>query len=142
MDAAALARARAYRCPLSGAVAGDVLDRALAGDLASAERALGLERSMSAGDPAAASAYGEALRHAPVQWRTDPRAMSAPVAALGDIVKRAAHRPRRDPAAARVNLVVRVHPGTRAAIDAEARRSGESAGQVVDRIARALVSGG
>lgn len=55
---------------------------------------------------------------------------------------RPAHRPRQDPAAARVNLHVRVHPSTRAAIDAEAKRSGESAGQVVDRIARALVSGG
>lgn len=44
-----------------------------------------------------------------------------------------AHRPRQDPAVARVNLHVRVHPDTRAAIDAEAKRSGESAGQVVDR---------
>lgn len=51
---------------------------------------------------------------------------------------RPAHRPRRDPAAARINLVVRVHPDTRSRIAAEARRTGESQGQVVDRLASAL----
>ena len=57
-------------------------------------------------------------------------------AAMSD--DRPAHRPRRDPSAARVNLVVRVHPDTRARLAAEARRTGESQGQVVDRLAHDL----
>lgn len=48
---------------------------------------------------------------------------------------RPAHRPRRDPDVVRVNLVVRVHPSTRASVVAEAKRTGESQGQVIDRLA-------
>lgn len=53
-------------------------------------------------------------------------------------VSRPAHRPRRDPVAARVNLVVRVHPHTRLRLAAEAQRTGESQGQIVDRAAEHL----
>lgn len=48
---------------------------------------------------------------------------------------RPANRPRRDPDVVRVNLVVRVHPSTRAMVAAEAKRTGESQGQVIDRLA-------
>lgn len=48
------------------------------------------------------------------------------------------HRPRRDPAAVRVNLVVRVHPMTRVRLADEAARTGESQGQVVDRLAEQI----
>ena len=65
---------------------------------------------------------------------------SAAIASLTEhgVEPAAAHRPRRDPSAARVNLVVRVHPDTRARLAAEARRTGESQGQVVDRLAHDL----
>lgn len=49
-----------------------------------------------------------------------------------------AHRPRRDPSAARVVRSYRLHPGTIARVDAEAKRTGESAGQVIDRLAAGL----
>lgn len=49
------------------------------------------------------------------------------------------HRPRQDPSAARVMYAVRVHPSTRAAILAEAERTGESQGQVVDRLVQSLL---
>lgn len=52
--------------------------------------------------------------------------------------RRPAHRPRRDPAAARVVRSYRLHPDTIARIDAEAKRTGESAGQFVDRLAATL----
>lgn len=54
---------------------------------------------------------------------------------------RPAHRPRRDPGAARVNLVVRVHPDTRLRLAAEAQRTGESQGQVIDRLVQGLDHG-
>lgn len=47
-------------------------------------------------------------------------------------MKRPAHRPRLDPAYARVLFSTRVHPGTLAIIRAD-RRPGESTGQVLDR---------
>lgn len=52
---------------------------------------------------------------------------------------RPAHRPRRDPtSAARVVRSYRLHPDTILKIDREAKRTGESAGQVVDRLAAKL----
>jgi hypothetical protein len=48
------------------------------------------------------------------------------------------HRPRRDPAAARVNLVCRVHPDTRARFDAARAKTGEGLGELLDRLAAAL----
>lgn len=51
---------------------------------------------------------------------------------------RPAHRPRLDPSAARVSRGFRCRPETFAKIDAEAKRSGESAGQVIDRLAQTL----
>jgi hypothetical protein len=53
-------------------------------------------------------------------------------------ISRPAHRPRRDPTAARVVRSYRLHPDTIARIDAESKRSGESAGQVIDRLAATL----
>lgn len=50
----------------------------------------------------------------------------------------APNRPRLDPAAPRVVRSYRLNPKTIAAIDAEAKRTGESAGQVVDRLALGL----
>jgi len=50
----------------------------------------------------------------------------------------APHRPRRDPTAARVSRGMRCHPDTWQRIDAEAKRTGESAGQVIDRLAQTL----
>jgi hypothetical protein len=50
----------------------------------------------------------------------------------------APHRPRRDPTAARVVKPIRVHPDTARRLDAEAKRSGISTGQVVDRLAESL----
>jgi len=50
---------------------------------------------------------------------------------------RAAHRPRKDPAAARVTASYRIHPQTRQAIIAEAAETGESQGEVLDRWAAA-----
>lgn len=50
----------------------------------------------------------------------------------------AAHRPRQDPTAARVVKPLRVHPDTARKLDTEAKRAGESVGQVVDRLAAAL----
>lgn len=54
------------------------------------------------------------------------------------VLPRPAHRPRRDPAAARIIKAYRVHPDTALAIAGEATRSGESQGQVVDRLADGL----
>jgi hypothetical protein len=54
------------------------------------------------------------------------------------VVVRPPHRPRLDPAATRVVRSYRLNPRTIAAIDAEAKRTGESAGQVVDRLALGL----
>lgn len=48
---------------------------------------------------------------------------------------RPAHRPRRDPMAARVVRPLRCHPDTWAALDAD-RREGETAGVTLDRWAR------
>lgn len=48
------------------------------------------------------------------------------------------HRPRRDPNAARAIRSYRLHPDTIAKIDAESKRAGESAGQVIDRLASTL----
>ncbi len=56
----------------------------------------------------------------------------------GRVVVRPAHRPRRDPSAARVVRSYRLHPDTAARIVAESRRTGESQGQVIDRIVAAL----
>jgi len=55
-----------------------------------------------------------------------------------DVIPRPAHRPRRDPKAARVVRSYRLHPDTIRAIDAEAKRTDEGAGQVVDRLAAGL----
>jgi hypothetical protein len=52
--------------------------------------------------------------------------------------KRPAHRPRLDPSAARVAKTYRCAPATIAKIDAEAKRAGISAGQVLDRLAERL----
>jgi hypothetical protein len=49
-----------------------------------------------------------------------------------------AHRPRRDPAAARVNLVCRVHPDTRARFDAFRQLTGQGLGELLDTLANAL----
>ena len=46
--------------------------------------------------------------------------------------------PRRDPTAARVVKSYRVHPTTAAKIEAAARLSGESQGQIIDRMAQKL----
>lgn len=46
--------------------------------------------------------------------------------------------PRQDPAAARVKMSYRLHPKTAQAIGAEARRTGLSSGQVIDRLAEGL----
>lgn len=54
------------------------------------------------------------------------------------VIVRPAHRPRRDPSAARVKGSWRVHPRTLELLDAEAKRTGESAGQVLDRLAAML----
>ena len=51
---------------------------------------------------------------------------------------RPAHRPRLDPAAARVSRGFRCRPDTLARLDDEAKRTGLSAGQVIDRLARTL----
>jgi hypothetical protein len=51
---------------------------------------------------------------------------------------RPAHRPRRDPGAARVMLALRVHPETRARLAAESQRTDESQGQVIDRLVQGL----
>jgi hypothetical protein len=51
---------------------------------------------------------------------------------------RPAHRPRKDPCAARVRYSYRLHPDTISKINDEAKRSGESAGQVIDRLAATL----
>lgn len=51
---------------------------------------------------------------------------------------RPAHRPRRDPNAARVVKSYRLHPDTIDRLDVEAKRTGESAGQVIDRLARRI----
>ena len=48
----------------------------------------------------------------------------------------APHRPRLDPTAARVVKSYRVHPDTAAVVESESKRTGESQGQVVDRLAR------
>lgn len=53
-------------------------------------------------------------------------------------ITRPAHRPRQDPTAARVSRGFRVRPSTLAMIDSEAKRTGESAGQVIDRLAARL----
>jgi len=52
--------------------------------------------------------------------------------------KRPAHRPRRDPTAARVNQSYRLHPQTIAKLAREGRRTGEGAGVVIDRLACSL----
>jgi hypothetical protein len=52
--------------------------------------------------------------------------------------RRPVHRPRRDPTAARVVQAYRLHPDTIARIDAEAKRTGEGAGQVLDRLSAGL----
>jgi hypothetical protein len=57
-------------------------------------------------------------------------------AAMSDA--RPAHRPRRDPGAARVMLALRVHPDTRARLAAESQRTDESQGQVIDRLVQGL----
>lgn len=125
-----LARARAWRCPLSGDIAGTILDRAIAGDQRSADRALTIAAAMSAGDPAAARAYSGAI----------PMDVPSPVIGAGIMTApvRPAHRPRLDPTMTRVVRSYRLNPKTIAAIDAEAKRTGESAGQVVDRLALGL----
>lgn len=46
------------------------------------------------------------------------------------------HRPRKDPAAARVVKSFRLHPNTIAAIVDEAQEHGESQGEVIDRWAQ------
>lgn len=51
---------------------------------------------------------------------------------------RPAHRPRQDPTAARVVKSYRLHPDTALKIEIEARRTGESQGQVIDRLAKSL----
>ena len=51
---------------------------------------------------------------------------------------RPAHRPRQDPAAARVSRGFRCRPDTLARLDDEAKRTGLSAGQVIDRLAAGL----
>lgn len=53
-------------------------------------------------------------------------------------VARPARRPRLDPTAARVNKTLRAHPNTWLRLDAEAKRTGESTGQVLDRLAASL----
>lgn len=51
---------------------------------------------------------------------------------------RPANRPRRDPSAARVIKSYSIHPDSAAKIAAEAQRSGESQGQVIDRLVQGL----
>ncbi len=48
------------------------------------------------------------------------------------------HRPRLDPKAARVVRSFRLHPATVERLDGEAKRTGESGGQVIDRLAKDL----
>lgn len=52
--------------------------------------------------------------------------------------RRPAHRPRRDPSAARVNLTCRVHPDTRRRLDEARAKSGEGLGELIDRLAATL----
>ncbi len=66
-------------------------------------------------------------RDADGRWTFQGQAFNGRVVAV-------AHRPRRDPSVARVTRSYSVHPDTVARIAAEAERSGESAGQVVDRL--------
>lgn len=51
---------------------------------------------------------------------------------------RPAHRPRRDPSAARVGLACRVHPDTRKRLDYIRAKSGEGIGELIDRLAKTL----
>lgn len=51
---------------------------------------------------------------------------------------RPANRPRRDPGAARVIKSYSIHPDSAAKIAAEAQRSGESQGQVIDRLVQGM----
>lgn len=51
---------------------------------------------------------------------------------------RPAHRPRLDPLVARVRISYRLDPRSVRRIDREAKRTGLSAGQVVDRLASEL----
>jgi prepilin-type N-terminal cleavage/methylation domain-containing protein len=53
-------------------------------------------------------------------------------------MSRAPHRPRKDPAVTRINRTYRLHPVTIVKIDGESKRTGESSGQVVDRLAEKL----
>ena len=53
---------------------------------------------------------------------------------------RPAHRPRRDPGAARVVKSYRVRPDTAEKIEAESKKTGESQGQIIDRLAGHLSS--
>ena len=55
-----------------------------------------------------------------------------------EAIPRPAHRPRRDPSAARQTKCLRLHPATIARLDAEAKRAGTGVGVVVDRLAATL----
>ncbi len=79
-------------------------------------------------------AHAEAIAAAErMEWTT---AIAKAVEA--GLIAAVAHRPRRDPSVARVTRSYSVHPDTVARIAAEAKRSGESAGQVVDRLTAGL----
>lgn len=88
---------------------------------------------------------GRIVHASPQVVADDTRTVVFPsrVAAIASLVEHGveaapAHRPRRDPSAARVVRSYRLHPDTIAKIDAEAKRSGESAGQVIDRLVAGL----
>lgn len=57
---------------------------------------------------------------------------------LGDMAKPKRGRPPLPPGRARVHVTLRVDPLTAEAIDGESERTGESLGQVVDRLAEPL----
>ncbi len=71
-------------------------------------------------------------------FRVSPISKDAVTAKPRKPKPRPAHRPRQDPDAVRVKKSYRLHPDTIAAIEDESERSGNSQGQVVDRLAAGL----
>jgi hypothetical protein len=62
-----------------------------------------------------------------------PTDLAAWMAEQSDAAPRAAHRPRKDPTAARAIKSFRLHPDTIAAIIEASQEYGESQGEVIDR---------
>lgn len=91
------------------------------------------------GTPESAGVISRHRTEAGAQRAADDYRLACPLGANVEVREvRPAHRPRRDPTAARVMLALRVHPDTRSRLACEAQRSGESQGQVIDRLVRGL----